>query len=124
MSPKNDPQLPFVSSFLPIDAFMETKGNQSGNEIVSSLKSESFQRRGHSKMETRILEPLETKHPKNGPLRFLPFPSRQGQRYPTPGKESIPLKEFLGEFLSSTVSACVNQFENKVTSKHQQKGQK
>ena len=30
-----------------------------------------------------------------------------------PRKESIPLKEFLGEFSSSTVSACVTFFSKK-----------
>jgi hypothetical protein len=84
MYPKNEPQPPFVSSFPPLDAFMETKGNQSGNEIVSSLKSESLQRRSYSKMETGILELLETKHPRNGLFvssRFRPE-QRQGAPHP------------------------------------------
>lgn len=56
MYPKNEPQTPSVSSFPPLDAFMETKGNQIGNNFVSSLKSESLQRISHPKMETRISE--------------------------------------------------------------------
>ena len=75
MFPKNEPLLPFVSNFPPIDVFLETKGNENGNEIVSSLKSASHQRRGLPKMETRIAEPLETKQSKNGTFRFLSFPS-------------------------------------------------
>ena len=80
MSPRNDRHPPFVSSFAPIDVFMETKGNQSGNEIVSNLESSLYQRGNFPKVETRVSEPLETKHPKKGPFRFLSFPCRK----PTP----------------------------------------
>jgi hypothetical protein len=91
MASKNESLSPFVSSFPPIDVFLETKGNQSGNEIVSALKSASLERRGFAKMETRISEPLETKHPEKGPFRFRSFPvsvvslcpSRHMAAYPT-----------------------------------------
>jgi hypothetical protein len=74
---KSDPQTPFVSYFPPIDVFVETKGNQSGNEIVSASKSASLEREAFPKMETRISEPMETKHPKKGPFRFRSFPCRE-----------------------------------------------
>ena len=77
MSPKSEPHPPFVSSFPPIDVFLETKGNQNGNEIVSSLESSPFERRGFPKMETRSFEGLETKHRKKGPFRFRSFPRRE-----------------------------------------------
>jgi hypothetical protein len=77
MCPRNEPHPPLVSSFAPIDVFLETKGNQSGNEIVSASKSASLERRGFAKMETRIFEPLETKHPKKGQFRFRSFPCRE-----------------------------------------------
>jgi hypothetical protein len=47
----------------PIDVFLETKGNESGNEIVSSLESSSFPRSGFAKVETGISALLETKNP-------------------------------------------------------------
>jgi len=75
MSPKSEPHPPFVSSFPPIDAFMETKGNQSGNEIVSMPKTPFLERSGFPEMETRKSEPLETKHAKNGPFVSISFPS-------------------------------------------------
>jgi hypothetical protein len=77
MSSGNEPQVPFVSCFLPIGVFLETKGNQSGNEIVSSLQSSPFQRGGFVKMETRISEPLETKYPTKGAFCFRSFPCRE-----------------------------------------------
>jgi hypothetical protein len=39
MSPKNDPVPNLVSGFQPIAVFLETRGNQTGNKIVSALKA-------------------------------------------------------------------------------------
>ena len=77
MPPRNKPVVPSFPVYPPIDVFLETKGNQNGNEIVSSLKSSPFERRGFPKMETRNFEGLETKHPKKGPFRFRSFPRRE-----------------------------------------------
>lgn len=76
MSPRNEATAPSFPVYPPIDVFEETKGNQNGNEIVSSLKSSLCQREGCPKVETGIFAILETKHPEKGPFRFLSFPDK------------------------------------------------
>jgi hypothetical protein len=61
MYQKNDSALPLVSGFQPMGAFLETRGNQTGNKIVSALKASSPERGVLLPVETRRLDAMETK---------------------------------------------------------------
>ncbi len=76
MYQKNDPSLPLVSRFQPIGAFLETRGNQNGNKIVSALKAPSPEREGLLPVETSRLTAMETKR---ASFHYLCFQSSEQQ---------------------------------------------
>ncbi len=77
MSPRNELTVSSFPVYHPIDVFLETTGNENGNESVLASKARLFRRRAFQKMETRISRGMETKVPKNGRFRFLSCPCRK-----------------------------------------------
>ena len=97
MFPKNNPTPPLVSGFPPIDAFLETRGNQSGNKIVSILKTPSPEREGRLSVETGLLDAMETKLAK-----YHPVVSRPVRKFPIPNLH--PWRHARGHTLRMTTS--------------------
>jgi hypothetical protein len=61
MYQKNDSALPLVSGFQPMGAFLETRGNQTGNKIVSALKAFSYQWKRDALMPWKRNRPVFTR---------------------------------------------------------------